>query len=119
MEDGSVRIILDALVDKVEDVRLWPAVQLSLDFLRVSVLCQLLPCFVNEEEEAVLLRIPHFELLSTELTHILSGDVRSYKEGFSCATTVDLLECNSEIILQVERQMSGRESEEEMRQSSG
>lgn len=89
--------------------------QLSFDFLRVSVLCQLLPRFVNKEEEAVLLRVPHFKLLGTELTHILGGDVRSHEEGLACAATVDLLECNSEIILQVEREKPGTKSEEETR----
>lgn len=84
---------------------MWPAVQLSLDLLRVSVLCQLLPRFVNKEKEAVLLRVPHLELLSTELAHVLSGNVRSHEEGLSCAPTVDLLECNSEVILQAEREM--------------
>lgn len=107
LENDAIRIILDALVDEVEDVGLWPTVQLSFDFLRVSVLCQLLPRFVNKEEEAVLFRVPHLKLLSTELTHILGGDIRSYEEGLSCAATVDFLECNSEVILQVERKMSG------------
>lgn len=107
LENDAVRIILDALVDKVEDVGLWPAVQLSFDFLRVSVLCQLLPRFINKEEETVLLRVPHLKLLGTELTHILGGDIRSHKEGLPRAATVDLLECNSEVILQVEREMSG------------
>lgn len=104
LENDAVRIVLDAFVDKVEDVGLWSTVQLCLDFLRVSVLCQLLPCLVNEEKEAVLLRVPHLELLSTDLTHILGGDIRSHKERLSCATTVDLLKCNSEVILQVEEE---------------
>lgn len=99
LKNNTVRIILNAPVDEVEDVGLWPAVQLSLDFLRISVLCQLLPRFINEEKEAVLLRVPHLKLLSTELTHILSGDVRSHEEGLSCAATVDLLERNTEVIL--------------------
>lgn len=86
---------------------LRPAVQLSLDLLRISVLCQLLPRFINEEEEAVLLRILHLKLLSTELAHILGGDVGPHKEGLPCAATVDLLEGNSEVILQVETEMSG------------
>lgn len=102
----------------MEDVGLWPAVQLSLDFLRVSVLCQLLPCFVNKEEEAVLLRVPHLKLLGTELAHILGGNVRSHEEGLSRAATVDLLECNSEVILQVGKRDDGDKSEEETRQSN-
>lgn len=114
LENDAIRIILDTLVDKVEDVGLRPAVQLGFDFLRISVLCQLLPRFVNKEEEAVLLRVPHLKLLSTELTYILSGDIRSYKEGLSRAATVDFLECNSEIILQVEREKSCTRWEEEM-----
>lgn len=99
LENDTIRIILDAPVDEVEDVGLWAAVQLGLDFLRISVLCQLLPCFINKEKEAVLLRVPHLKLLSAELTHILSGDVWSHEEGLSCAATVDLLECNTEVIL--------------------
>lgn len=83
---------------------MWPAVQFSLDFLRISVLCQLLPRFVNKEKEAVLLRVPHLELLSTELAHVLGGNVRSHEEGLSRAATVDLLERNSEVILQVEKE---------------
>lgn len=86
---------------------LRPAVQLSLDLLRISVLCQLLPRFINKEKEAVLLRILHLKLLSTELAHILCGDVGPHKEGLPCAATVDLLEGNSEVILQVETEMSG------------
>ena len=107
LEDDAVRILLDALVDKVEDVGLWPAVQLGLDFLRVRVLCQLLPRFVHEEEEAVLLGVGHLELLGTELTHVLRGDVRPHEEGLSRAATVDVLECNPEVILQVEREVQG------------
>lgn len=38
LEDDAVRILLDALVDEVEDVGLWPAVQLGLDLLWVRVL---------------------------------------------------------------------------------
>lgn len=85
--------------------------QLSLDLLRISVLCQLLPRFVNEEEEAVLLRILHLKLLSTELTHILCGDIGPHEEGLPCAATVDLLEGNSEVILQVETETSGARAE--------
>lgn len=112
LENDTVRVILDALVDKVEDVGLWPAVQLGFDFLRVSVLCQLLPRFVNKEEQAVLLRVPHLKLFGTELTHILGGDVRPHKEGLSRAATVDLLERHSEIILQVERCQEQSETRE-------
>lgn len=107
LENDAVRVVLDALVDKVEDVGLRPAVQLSLDFLRVGVLCQLLPRFVDKEEESVLLRVPHLKLLGTELTHVLGGDVRSHQERLSRAATVDLLEGNSEVILQVERERWG------------
>lgn len=107
LENHTVRITLDSLVDKVEDVGLRSAVQLGLDLLRISILCQLLPCLINKEKQAVLLRVLHLKLLSTELTHILCGDVRSYKEGLPSASTVDLLEGNSEVILQVESEMSG------------
>lgn len=100
LEDNAVRILLDALVDEVEDVGLWPAVQLGLDLLWVRVLCELLPCFVHKEEEAVLPGVGHLELLGTKLTHVFSGDVRPHKQGLSCAATVDLLECNPEVILQ-------------------
>lgn len=86
---------------------LRPAVQLSLDFLRVGVLCQLLPRFVDKEEESVLLRVPHLELLGTELTHVLGGDVWSHQERLSRAATVHLLEGNSEVILQVGRERWG------------
>lgn len=86
--------------------------QLSLDLLRIRVLCQLLPCFINKEKEAVLLRVLHLKLLSTELTHILCGDVRSHKEGLPSASTVNLLEGNSEVILQMETEMSGAKAEE-------
>lgn len=95
---------------------MWPAVQLSLDFLRVSVLCQLLPRFINKQEEAVLLRVLYFKLLGTELTHILGGDVWSHKEGLARAATVDLLESNSEVILQVEREMLGPSEKGEIRE---
>lgn len=100
----------------MEDVGLWPAVQLSLDFLRVSVLCQLLPRFVNKEKEAVLLRVPHLELLSTELAHVLGGNVRSHEEGLSRAATVDLLERNSEVILQVEKKKEMWETNQKRKQ---
>lgn len=91
---------------------LRPAVELSLDLLRISVLCQLLPCFIHEEKEAILLRVLHLKLLRTELTHILCGDVRSHKEGLPCASAVDLLKGNSEVILQVETEMSGARADE-------
>ena len=111
LENHTVRITLDALVDKVEDVGLRPAVQLRLDLLRISVLCQLLPCLINKEKQAVLFRVLHLKLLSTELTHILRGDVRSHKEGLTRASAVDLLEGNSEVILQVETELSGASTE--------
>lgn len=104
LENHPVRITLDSFVDKVEDVGLRPAVQLSLDLLRISVLCQLLPRLINKEKQAVLFRVLHLKLLSTELTHILCGDVRSHKEGLPSASAVDLLEGNSEVILQGEKQ---------------
>lgn len=85
--------------------------QLGLDLLRISILCQLLPCLINKEKQAVLSRVLHLKLLSTELTHILCGDVRSHKEGLPSASTVDLLEGNSEVILQVETEMSGASTE--------
>lgn len=99
LEDDAIRILLDALVDEVEDVGLWPAVQLGLDLLRVRVLCELLPRFIHKEEEAVLLGVGHLELLGAKLTHVFSGDVRPHEEGLSRAATVDLLECNPEVIL--------------------
>lgn len=92
--------------------------QLSLDLLRISVLCQLLPCFINEEKEAVLLRGLHLKFLRTELTYILRGDVWSHEEGLSCASAVDLLEGNSEVILQVETDVR-RECKRESRQVRG
>lgn len=104
LECDAVRVVLDALVDKVEDVGLGPAVQLGLDFLRVGVLCQLLPRLVDEEEESVLLGVPHLELLGAQLAHVLGGDIRPHQERLSRAATVDLLEGNSEVILQVGRE---------------
>lgn len=120
LEDDAIRILLDAHVDEVEDVGLWPAVQLGLDLLWVCVLCELLPRFVHKEEEAVLLGLGHLELLCTKLTHIFSGDVRPYEEGLSSAATVDLLECNPEVILQGgwERD-SGVQSQKRKRDGTG
>lgn len=78
MKNGTVWIAVDALVDKVKDLGLRTAVQLRLDFLRVGVLCQLLPGVVDEKEQAVFLRIVHFKLFSTKLTHIFGSDIWSY-----------------------------------------
>lgn len=118
VEGHAIRVALDASVDEVEDVGLWPAVQLGLDPLRVRVLCQLLPRLVHEEKEAVFLRLPHLELLCTQLTHILSGNVRPHEEGLPRAAAVDLLEGDAEVILQAgrEKERLGRETHQKQDQ---
>lgn len=54
----------------------------------------------SKEEAGCIPGVGHLELFGTKLTHHLSGDARPHKEGLSCEATVDLLECNPEVILQ-------------------
>lgn len=49
----------------------------------------------------VLLGVGPLELLGTEPTHVLRGDIRPQEEGLSHAATVDILECRPEVILSV------------------
>lgn len=76
-----------------------PAVELSLDLLRVGVWGKLLATALHQQEEAVVLRVGHLELLGTQLAHLLHGGVRSHLQCFGCATTVQLLQRHTEVVL--------------------
>lgn len=78
LKNGPVWVTVKALVDKVKDLGLRTAVQLRLDFLRVGILCQLLPGVVNKKKQPVFFWICHFKLLSTKLTYIFGSDVWPY-----------------------------------------
>lgn len=78
IENGPIRVTVDAPVDKMEDLGLWSAVKFSFDFLRVSIFRQLLPGVVNKQKQAVVIRIVHFKFLSTELANVLCSNVRSH-----------------------------------------
>lgn len=78
LKNGPIWVAVKALVDKVEDLGLRTAVQLCLDFLRVGILCQLLPGVINKKKQPVFFWICHFKLLSTKLTDIFGGDVWPY-----------------------------------------
>lgn len=99
LKNSPVRVAVDALIDKMEDLGLWPTVQFSFNFLWVGVLSQLLPGVIDEKKEAVVLRIVHFEFLGTEPTHVLCRDVWPHEQGFPCAAAAHFLECHSKIVL--------------------
>lgn len=102
LKNSPIRVTVYALIDKMEDLGLWPTVQLSFDFLWVGVLSQLLPGVINEKKKAVVVRVVHFELLGTEPTHVLCRNIWSHQQGFPCAAAAYFLECNSKIVLWIE-----------------
>lgn len=78
LKNGTIRITVNALVDKVKDLGLWTAMQLSLNLLRVGIFCQLLPGVINEKKQTIFFWIVHFKLLSTKLTYIFGSDIWPY-----------------------------------------
>lgn len=78
LKNGTVRITVNALVDKVEDLGLRTAVQFSLNLLWVGIFRQLLPGVINKKKEAIFFWVVHFKLLSTQLAYIFCSDIRSY-----------------------------------------
>ncbi|TNN72385.1 hypothetical protein EYF80_017424 [Liparis tanakae] len=81
-----------AAEDEVEGRGLRAAVELRLDLLRVGVRRQLLAAALRHEEQAVVLRVRHFELVGAHAAHLLHGGVRAHLERLGRAAAVQLLQ---------------------------
>jgi len=88
-----------AAEDEVEGRGLRAAVELRLDLLRVGVRRQLLAAALRQEEQAVVLRVRHFELVGAHATHLLHGGVRAHLEGLGRAAAVKLLQRHPQVVL--------------------
>ncbi len=102
--------VLDLAVHKVVELWLWAAVQFGLDPLRVSVWGQLLCGFIHQEEKGIVLRVRNFKLVRTNLTHFLRSGVRLHLKGFGCAATASILQRNAQVVLNIDKKKSCKES---------
>lgn len=96
--DAEVQVVHPP-VDKVEDVRERPAVQLGFDLLGVRVGGELLPRFLGDQEQRVVLGVGDLELVGAEGADLLRRGVRLHLQGFSRAARTHLLQGDSEKVL--------------------
>lgn len=96
--DAEVQVVHPP-VDKVEDVRERPAVQLGFDLLGVRVGGKLLPRFLGDQEQRVVLGVGDLELVGAEGADLLRRGVRLHLQGFSRAARTHLLQGDSEKVL--------------------
>lgn len=89
-------------VNKVEDLRMGSAVELSFDSLRVCVRSELLAGVLSDQKQCVILRVGDFEFVSAEWANLLCACVRVDNHGFGRAALVHFLQSHTEIILQRE-----------------
>ncbi len=89
-------------VDKMEDLHMGSAVELSFDSLRVRVRGELLAGVLSDQKQCIVLGIGDFELVSAEWADLLCGCVRVDKHGFGRAAHVHFLKSHTEVILQRE-----------------
>lgn len=85
--------------DEVEGNSLLAAVELSLDLLRMGVWCELLAAALRQEEQAIVLRVRHFELVGAQLAHFLYGGVGSDLKSLSSTAAVQLLQRHTQVVL--------------------